>query len=398
MKRKKKLKWKHIAGILKFLITIIPAKIASIFIKDLWLVQEDDNEARDNGYWMFKYIRENHPEQKCYYVLNKTSPDYEKVAKLGKIIKPHSFKHWWHYIIASKVISSQTGGKPCPAFVNKMENLGLFKTKTYFLQHGITVNDVGWLYHKFMKVKMFLTTTSQEDAFIKEKFGHPEQVVQYLGFPRFDNLHNDITDKDMILVMPSWRNYINNAGVVLDGTGSVGSQNFLDSDYFKKWSEFINSKQLDEFLIANDKTLYFYPHRNTQPFIDHFSTSSKRVVTSKRANEDVQNLLRKCSMIITDYSSVIFDVLYQNKPVITYQFDEESFRAGQYAKGYFDYHTNPMIHHTNDLNGVFKHLNQLKKNNFKCGKDELNEIHSFFSLRDNQNCKRVYEFIKQDKK
>ncbi|MBP3581466.1 MAG: CDP-glycerol glycerophosphotransferase family protein, partial [Clostridia bacterium] len=209
MQRKKKLKWKHISGILKFCLTLIPAKIASIFAKERWLVQEDDNEARDNGYWMFKYIRENHPEQKCYYVLNKTSPDYEKVAKLGKVLKPHSFKHWWHYIIAKKVISSQTGGKPCPAFVNKMENLGLFKTKTYFLQHGVTVNDVGWLYHKYMKVKLFLTTTKPEDEFIKSRFGHPENVVQCLGFPRFDGLYDDITDKDMILIMPTWRNYIN---------------------------------------------------------------------------------------------------------------------------------------------------------------------------------------------
>ena len=43
MKRKKKLKFKHIAGILKFAITVIPAKIASLFIKDVWLIQEDDN-------------------------------------------------------------------------------------------------------------------------------------------------------------------------------------------------------------------------------------------------------------------------------------------------------------------------------------------------------------------
>ena len=71
MQRKKKLKWKHISGILKFCLTIIPAKIASCFVKDVWLVQEDDNEARDNGYWMFKYILETHPEQKCFYVINK---------------------------------------------------------------------------------------------------------------------------------------------------------------------------------------------------------------------------------------------------------------------------------------------------------------------------------------
>lgn len=396
MQRKKKLKWKHISGILKFCLTLIPAKIASIFAKERWLVQEDDNEARDNGYWMFKYIRENHPEQKCYYVLNKTSPDYEKVAKLGKVLKPHSFKHWWHYIIAKKVISSQTGGKPCPAFVNKMENLGLFKTKTYFLQHGVTVNDVGWLYHKYMKVKLFLTTTKPEDEFIKSRFGHPENVVQCLGFPRFDGLYDDITDKDMILIMPTWRNYINGAGVVLDGTDGVGAQNFLESEYYKTWSAFINSPKLDEFLTKNKKKIYFYPHRNMQPFVDYFKTESKNIVIAKRANEDVQTLLKKCSMIITDYSSVIFDVLYQNKPVITYQFDEETFRKGQYQVGYFDYHKNPMIHFASTIEDVFEELEKIKKNHFKCGKEEEKAIEEFFTIRDDKNCKRVYDFVKND--
>ena len=30
---------------------------------DMWLICEDYNEARDNGYWLFKYIREQQPQQ-----------------------------------------------------------------------------------------------------------------------------------------------------------------------------------------------------------------------------------------------------------------------------------------------------------------------------------------------
>ena len=394
MKRKKKLKWKHISGMIKFCLIFIPAKIASLFAKETWLVQEDDNEARDNGFWMFKYIRENHPTQKCFYVINKTSPDYEKVKVLGKTIKPHSFKHWWFYIISKKVISSQTGGKPCPAFVNKMENLGLFKTKTYFLQHGVIFNDIKWLYHKFMKVRLFVTSTTDEFEFVNTKFGHPDGVVQLLGLPRFDGLHENITDNNMILVMPTWRNYINNAGVVVDGTKGVSAQNFLESDYFKYWSDFINSKELDEFLTQNNKHIYFYPHRNMQPFVDQFKTQSNNITIAKRANQDVQTLLKKCSLLITDYSSVLVDVLYQNKPVICYQFDEDTFRSGQYEQGYFDYKTSPMINFAKTSNEAIKQLEKLKKQNFKNNKDAQLAIEKYFNLQDNQNCKRVYEFIK----
>ena len=133
-----------------------------------------------------------------------------------------------------------------------------------------------------------------------------------------------------------------------------------------------------------------------QDFIDNFKTNSKNIVIAKRANEDVQNLLKRCSLIITDYSSVFFDVLYQNKPVIAYQFDEETFRKGQYKEGYFDYHTNPMIHFASTMEEVMANLETIKENNFKCGKKEVEAIEKFFNLRDNENCKRVYEFVKNN--
>ena len=44
-------------------------------------------EARDNGYWFFKYLREKHPEQSCVYAIKKKSVDYQKVAKLGRTVE-----------------------------------------------------------------------------------------------------------------------------------------------------------------------------------------------------------------------------------------------------------------------------------------------------------------------
>ena len=39
----------------------------------MWLICEDYNEARDNGYWLFKYIREQQPQQDVVYAINKKS-------------------------------------------------------------------------------------------------------------------------------------------------------------------------------------------------------------------------------------------------------------------------------------------------------------------------------------
>ena len=61
---------------------------------DMWLICEDYNEARDNGYWLFKYIREQQPQQDVVYAINKKSVDYNRVKNLGEIIQYSSYKHW----------------------------------------------------------------------------------------------------------------------------------------------------------------------------------------------------------------------------------------------------------------------------------------------------------------
>lgn len=395
-KRKKRLKFKHLVGLFKWAVTLIPAYITKLFIKNLWLVEEDDNEARDNGYWLYRYIKLYHPEQKCFFVLNKKSPDFKKVDYLGKTIQPNSFSHWFWYLVASKNISSQTGGKPCPAFLNLMEQKGIFKTKTYFLQHGVIMNDLKWLYYNKVKLKLFTVSATEEYEHVTSKYGHPKGVVQLLGLTRFDNLHQDITDDDMILVMPTWRNYINNTSAIIDTAEGVEAQNFLESEYYNGWNNFLNSKELDEFLTKNNKYIYFYPHRNMQPFVKHFKTESKNIIIATQAKNDVQTLLRQCKLIITDFSSVLFDVLYQNKPVICYQFDEKTFRKGQYSEGYLNYKKTPLLKQTETLQGVINLLEEYNKNGYKINKKTENAIKKFFPIRDNKNCERTYNFIKNN--
>ena len=96
-----------------------------------WLVCERKNEARDNGYCFFKYIKNNHPEVKAYYAITKKSQDYTKVADIDKksIINFGSFKHWVYYLAADINISSQKEGKPNAAVCHFLEIYGLRKNR-----------------------------------------------------------------------------------------------------------------------------------------------------------------------------------------------------------------------------------------------------------------------------
>ena len=139
--------------IFKFLLALPIAWIVKRSHRDLWLICDYEMEARDNPYWLFKYIREEHPEQEIIYAINPHSADYERVAKLGPTVAYGSLKHWIYYLAASKNISSQKGGKPNAAICFALEVSGLLKNTRIFLQHGIIKDDLSYLYYRNTKMR-----------------------------------------------------------------------------------------------------------------------------------------------------------------------------------------------------------------------------------------------------
>ena len=101
----------------------------------LWLICDRADEARDNGYWLFKYICEKHPEQEAIFAISRTSNDYEKVAKLGKVVEYGSLKHWIYYLSAKHNISSQKSGKPNAALCYFLEVYGFWKNSRIFARY-----------------------------------------------------------------------------------------------------------------------------------------------------------------------------------------------------------------------------------------------------------------------
>ena len=55
--------------------------------RGIWLVGERGTDARDNGYWFYRYLRTQHPELRTYYVITADSPDAAKIAALGGAVQ-----------------------------------------------------------------------------------------------------------------------------------------------------------------------------------------------------------------------------------------------------------------------------------------------------------------------
>lgn len=119
------------------------------------------------------------------------------------------------------------------------------------------------------------------------------------------------------------------------------------------------------------------------------------MVTILGSNTEYKKVFAESSLILTDYSSAIFDFAYLQKPVIYSQFDAEEFFAGDhmYVKGYFDYERDGFGEVESDLEGTVDRIIEYMENGCQL-KDKYRErVDNFFLYHDQNNCQRVYEKI-----
>ncbi len=386
---KDKIKKQDIGSIFKFAICWPVALFYKLFHQDVWLISERPKEARDNGYWLFKYICETKTHKDTYYIISK-GLDADKVKTLGKIIPFGGWRHHFLYLVAKKHISTQIdGGMPNIRVCNFLERKKLLKNKKCFLQHGITKDVISFGFYKDTRVNLFVCAAKPETEFVKATFGYPEGAVQELGFARFDNLQDTSTGNKQILIMPTWRAWLSKGH---SKSLQEAKEKFKNSLYYQKWSSVLQSERLWKLLEENNYTVLFYPHSDMQPFVDIFQSTNERIVIARDKNYDVQDLLKCSNILVTDYSSVAFDFAYMEKPLLYYHFDYEKYRMGQHPEGYFSYQNHGFGAVVEDEHSLVDELEKIIQQG-KCADTYKLRIEEFFDIRDNNNSERICQAI-----
>lgn len=367
------------AAIVAFVFLLFPIARLFLWHKKIWIVSEFGYEARDNGYSFFKFMREKHSEVNCYYAIDFKSSDYSKIKELGNAIKFGSFKHFAYWCAARYIISSKTQGF-CPSYYLTLLRKKIHLWGKYvFLQHGITKDDQKFLYKKSAKIDLFICGAKPEYDDIKAHYGYKDNEVAYTGFARFDDYFG-LTPKNQILVMPTWRRYVENV-------------KFEDTEYFKTWYTFINSEELNTILKDSGVILYFYMHPQFKQYSHLFKTGCTNIKVISFDNGDLQALIRESKMFITDFSSLAFDFGYMKRPVIYYQYDEEEYFKGHYLKGYFDYRRDGFGFVANSFYEMLSHLSLIMNNSAVDEERYKKNSEKFFPLRDYKNSERIYKSI-----
>jgi hypothetical protein len=390
----KKLRYVHLADLLSVFLLLLAVPYAAYLRSrrpHIWLICERRMEARDNGYWLFKYLCGQEPQVDAVYVIDRSSPDFRKVARLGKETIPWGgIRHWAYYLAAENNISSQKDGKPNAALCYLLEVYEIRQNRRVFLQHGIIHNDNEFLHYENTKMGLFVCGAKPEYDFVKNAFGYPEGSVRYLGLARFDGLYG-FRQENFVLVMPTWRK---NIATPAHFSKHLDSETkFKGTVYYKRWHSLLTDEKLREELRSKGCRLVFYPHPNMQRFLDIFREDCNEVEFCDWHSSDVQDLLRRAAFLITDYSSVAMDFAYMGKPLLYYQFDLKDFRQNQYAKGYFDYRLDgfgPVCRTQVEVRETIeKWMLRQRNEGLYIAREQR-----FFELHDQNNCMRNYKAIR----
>lgn len=356
--------------------------ITNIFIpikkKQIWLITERKDSASDNSYFLFEYINKNRDDILSYYILDKTATDTKKkVEKVGKVVDLSSLKHKLLMVLADKYITSFTIEETMLPFnatlYKKIYKNELLKKDIISIQHGMIIHNISpYLSKKNYSIDYITANSKYEKDIIVDTLGYNNNDVLITGMSRHDNLLDksvDIQNTNEILFMPTWQRGLQNLTV----------SQFLESDFYKKIYELLNNHELIQFLKNEQLHLNVLMHPQFEKYVQYLKSNIEEITFLSMADVEIPHMIAKSKFLITDFSSVAVDFLFQQKNVIFYQYNK-----------YVSHHVPSKQIRYSDIGQIAKNLKELTSslvkvshNNYKLLPQYRDSYEKLFEVKKN---------------
>lgn len=365
--------------------------------KNLWMFMDRTFEGDDSAEILFEYtIAQNNPDITPYFTIKEDSQDFNRISKIGWTVPFLSQHQKLLFLHSKKVISSHADDVMTNPFLGLVADVNdLYHFDFIFLQHGIIKDDISdWLNRYNKNIKLFVTSVRGEyQSLLDYQYFYDESVVKLTGLPRYDKLDNKPENK--IALTPTWRNHL---AITVDDADRGHSEEFKNTYYYKYYQAFISDDRLNKALEKYDYTMQFYIHPSFKSQYVDFKPG--KFVEVKRLPYDYKKVKSVSKLMVTDFSSVVFDFAYLRKPIIYGQFDEDTYWEMHMSNpGYFSYRKDGLGPVTTDLETTVDKIIEYLENDCRLEKKYADRIEKFFAFNDKNNAKRVYdEILKQDAK
>ena len=354
----------------------------------VWLVGERPETARDNGFAFFAHLRRERPQEPIYYVIAKDSPMAGDVAALGHVVWHSSWRHRLLMLHASVIANAYSIKHMLPsrwrpgAYMNQCAwRVG---ARRVYLKHGVHVSPDA-VKRGNGGYDLIATVGAQEADALARTSGYSTAQLRETGLARYDNLVPERPSRT-VLFMPTWRRYLVPRLFGGNDTALVGYQG---STYQRFVHGLLASDELASMLKRHDLTMKVVPHYNLAGLLHPDQLGSDRITILDGTTADIPHLLRSCALLLTDYSSVQFDVAYVGAPVVYAQFDREEYEAGHGGTSWFDAERDGFGPVVTTLSQTIQALEDYAAGGFVREAHYDAQVRRIFSHDDRQNCARI---------
>ena len=224
-------------------------------------------------------------------------------------------------------------------------------------------------------------------------------------------LKNGWEEKDLIKIcLPKWDKFDelknikgnNNKSIFIFFTWRIWKQNISDeiklkSEYFNNIIKLMNNELLTDSLNKNGITLYFSLHHMIEIYKDKLNFGNNNIKYIQQ-NEIFQSIINS-NLLVTDFSSIIFEFMYLNKPYIMFIPDSDDPNINKnYDINYFNL-IKSLKEGTIDFMNKYFNINQVVdkiiyyiNNNFEIDKS-LKEFYNSFNLSCGNNTMKFINYL-----
>lgn len=242
--------------------------------------------------------------------------------------------------------------------------------KTGFIERSNVISD-----EHFSEI---ILSNSEERNLLNEYYNYPDSRVIYSGLARWDNVSKK--EREVLLYF-TLRSYLNKAGETTE-----------EFEYYKNLKELISSPRLKELSDTYNFKVYIALHHETERFA---KAAYAGIEVLKQ--DEIGTIKNRASLLVTDYSSMCFDFMVNDRPVVFYRLDnkeermdEESMVNNARVEG-----LNDRIYNVNyDIDSVLDSIEKYARCNFEVEEENKKINKAFFTVREDI-CRDLTEKILQ---
>jgi CDP-glycerol glycerophosphotransferase (TagB/SpsB family) len=319
------------------------------------------------------YIKNYHEKYNIYGVFTKNSLHSNKIEK-KRLLYRGNLKTYLLFYSSNAIIFAFGNSDVAPGTQKYV-----FWVKKFYITHGMEgLKNIDFDSKNKPVIADIAFAASEYEKQIKNKFGNYREVF-VTGYPRFDYNSSDNQQQKYILILLTWRDYI------------TTSNELLESDYLVRINAIINDLNFAAILEKYDYYCYIKIHSLAKKLYQFTNEHDNRIITDQ--NIDFATIIKQSFVLITDYSSLAWDFIYYDKPVIFYQFDKKEYEEKRGAL-YTNVVDDKIGFFATDHNILIKYITYIIENDIKI--NVIQNKNKYFRYTDNNNTIRVVELIEKN--